>query len=60
MLRPVLAFGLLVTYCFALSGSAHGEDWPGWRGPRGDGTSRETNVPLGWDGPTGKNVLWKV
>ncbi|HUT91116.1 MAG TPA: PQQ-binding-like beta-propeller repeat protein [Thermoguttaceae bacterium] len=60
MLRLALAFGLVLTYCFAISCSAHGEDWPGWRGPRGDGTSLETNVPLGWDGPTGENVLWKV
>ncbi len=37
-----------------------GEDWPGWRGPRGDGTSQETEIPTHWDGPVGKNLLWKV
>jgi outer membrane protein assembly factor BamB len=37
---------------------ARGEDWPGWRGPRGDGTSRETGVPLRW-GRT-ENVAWKT
>ncbi len=36
------------------------EDWPGWRGPRGDGTSRETNVPLHWSIPENQNVVWKV
>lgn len=36
------------------------ENWPGWRGPRGDGTSLETNVPTEWDAPAGKNVAWKV
>ena len=33
------------------------EPWPGWRGPRGDGTSIEQGVPTNWD-PTG--ALWKV
>jgi outer membrane protein assembly factor BamB len=36
------------------------ENWPGWRGPRGDGSSTDTNVAREWDGPTGKNVKWKV
>lgn len=35
------------------------EDWPGWRGPRGDGTVAETNVPTVWDATTGKNILWR-
>ncbi len=39
---------------------AHGEDWPGWRGPRGDGSSSETAVPTKWDGETGQNIAWKV
>jgi hypothetical protein len=33
------------------------EHWPGWRGPRGDGTCLEQNVPTNWD-PT--NALWKT
>jgi len=36
------------------------ENWPGWRGPRGDGSSQEKNVPTTWDGTTGENVAWKV
>jgi outer membrane protein assembly factor BamB len=38
------------------------ENWPGWRGPRGDGTSSETGVPLAWSGQSGgeKNLRWKV
>ena len=35
-----------------------GEDWPGWRGPRGDGTSLETGVPVKW-GP-GENIAWQT
>ena len=38
------------------TGSA--EDWPAWRGPRGDGTSLETGVPTRW-GAT-DNIAWKV
>ena len=36
------------------------ENWNGWRGPRGDGTSSETGVPVRWDGESGHNVAWKV
>jgi outer membrane protein assembly factor BamB len=36
------------------------ENWPGWRGPRGDGTSNESNVPTEWDGASGKNIAWKI
>jgi outer membrane protein assembly factor BamB len=34
------------------------ENWPGWRGPRGDGTSQETGVPVKWS--VDKNVAWKT
>jgi outer membrane protein assembly factor BamB len=33
------------------------QNWPGWRGPNGDGTSSEINLPVKWDSTT--NVLWK-
>ena len=39
---------------------ARAENWPGWRGPRGDGSSQEKNVPTTWDGTTGRNIAWKV
>jgi len=35
-------------------------NWPGWRGPTGAGTTDEKDLPLTWDGKTGKNVLWKA
>src|SRR5262245_44093057 len=35
------------------------EDWPGWRGPRGDGTSLEAQVPTQWNGDTALNLAWK-
>jgi outer membrane protein assembly factor BamB len=40
--------------------SALAENWPGWRGPRGDGTSLESEVPITWDGTNGEGVAWKV
>jgi outer membrane protein assembly factor BamB len=39
---------------------AAGENWPGWRGPRGDGTSTETQVPVRWDAATGENIRWQI
>ncbi len=62
-MRPLatLVTALLVTLspCHLVTLSpCHAEEWPGWRGPRGDGTSLESGVPLEW-GPK-KNVRWKV
>jgi outer membrane protein assembly factor BamB len=39
-------------------GMASAEEWPGWRGPRGDGTSLEATVPVHWSATS--NVCWKV
>ena len=33
-------------------------DWPQWRGPRGDGTVIDQDIPVNWDEAT--NVAWKV
>jgi outer membrane protein assembly factor BamB len=38
-------------------GTLHGESWPCWRGPRGDGTCIEENIPTNWDPAT---ATWKV
>lgn len=37
---------------------ALGANWPNWRGPKGDGTSAETGLPLRWS--TTENVTWKL
>src|SRR5437868_1300210 len=37
---------------------ARAENWPSWRGPRGDGTSLEKNIPVHWS--TTSNVCWKT
>jgi outer membrane protein assembly factor BamB len=41
-----------------LPGAGRAEDWPSWRGPRGDGSSHETGIPLTWSKT--RNVLWKT
>jgi outer membrane protein assembly factor BamB len=33
-------------------------DWPGWRGPRGDGSTEETTFPIRWSKT--ENVKWKA
>ncbi len=53
----ICVFGLFAN---GLLRPAAAEDWPGWRGPRGDGSSLEKDVPTRWHGPTGKNIAWKT
>jgi outer membrane protein assembly factor BamB len=36
------------------------ENWPAWRGTRGDGSSLETGLPIRWNGQTGEHVVWKT
>jgi outer membrane protein assembly factor BamB len=54
MNRTTKTLGLLL----AVSTTAHAENWPVWRGPRGDGTSLETNVPVRWSAT--ENIRWKA
>ena len=35
-------------------------NFPGFRGPFGNGVSGHKNVPVDFDGPSGKNILWKI
>ncbi|MBN2580428.1 MAG: PQQ-binding-like beta-propeller repeat protein [Pirellulales bacterium] len=51
---------LIVWFLLGAISSARSEDWPCWRGPRGDGSSRQQGLPVAWDGPAGKNILWKT
>ncbi len=51
----------LVTATASIGGlpsSALGEDWPQWRGPRGDGISVEKNLPAKWTET--EHVLWRT
>ncbi|HBJ37355.1 MAG TPA: serine/threonine protein kinase [Planctomycetaceae bacterium] len=53
-------FILLFAMVFVPINSAMSENWPQWRGPRGDGTSQEKRVPFRWDAETGENIVWKA
>src|SRR3954469_675543 len=37
---------------------ARADNWPQWRGPSGDGISKETGVPSKWSKE--ENILWSV
>ncbi|MBN9117830.1 MAG: PQQ-binding-like beta-propeller repeat protein [Planctomycetes bacterium] len=50
--RPFAALVLL------FAGTAAAEDWPGWRGPRADGTVTDKGFALTWTGTD--NVRWKL
>jgi len=39
-------------------GAIRAEDWPGFRGPTGQGVSSETDLPLTWSAT--ENVAWKT
>lgn len=43
---------------FVSASSACAEDWPGWRGPRRDGTATDAKYPTTWTAT--ENVAWKV
>ncbi len=51
----VLVCGLMVV---AWGGKSPAEDWPAWRGPRGDGISTELTAPLQWS--AAENIAWKT
>ena len=59
-LRRILVSMLLLAICLEGDAQEVTENWPGWRGPRGDGTSHELHVPTRWDEDSDQNVLWKV
>lgn len=49
---------LTVTAVAANCHLARAENWPGWRGPNGDGISQEHDLPLTWNSD-GENLVWK-
>lgn len=50
--------GLSVAFLTALLPTSRGENWPGWRGPTGQGHAGEKNLPVKWSAT--ENVKWKV
>ncbi len=51
---------LCLFVCLFFNADLLAENWPCWRGPRGDGTSAETQIPVKWNGETGEGIAWKV
>lgn len=49
---------ILIIFTVFSSSFSRSQNWPGWRGPAGDGTSSESNLPVKWDSVT--NVIWKT
>ena len=43
---------------FLFTATLSAGNWPGWRGPSGDGISPEKNIPTKWSAT--ENVAWKV
>ena len=52
------SFLFLCALCVSAVQFVYAEDWPQWRGPRGDGTSVDAAPPTKWS--TGENVKWKA
>lgn len=49
----------IATVFLALSANvAFADNWPGFRGPTGQGLTPDKDLPLQWGGPDKKNVLW--
>ncbi|MEX0715305.1 MAG: PQQ-binding-like beta-propeller repeat protein [Planctomycetaceae bacterium] len=55
MIRSILC-GVALLSAPILAAAA---DWPGWRGPTGQGLCSESELPVEWN-VDGKNVRWKV
>jgi len=56
--RALAMFFLLAVSTALIAAEPKSENWPGWRGPRGDGSSLETGLPTKWDGKSGENIAW--
>jgi outer membrane protein assembly factor BamB len=58
-IAPALFLLLIATLFTPVGASANPKsNWPGWRGPDGQGVSRETGLPDEWSQT--KNVKWKT
>jgi outer membrane protein assembly factor BamB len=42
------------------AGAAGAADWPGWRGPTGQGVCDDKDLPLTWDAKKNENIVWKM
>lgn len=58
MARPLLRVASAACLAWLVTANLQADDWPAWRGPRGDGHCLDTGYPLEWSAT--KNVRWKV
>lgn len=56
----VFSHSIVAAICLIFVSQTSAENWPGWRGPRGDGSSVEKSLPTSWNGETGENIVWKA
>lgn len=49
---------LLVLWAILYTNQLRADNWPCWRGPRGDGTTTENNLPIQWSST--EHVYWKT
>src|SRR4029078_11104339 len=54
----IVSSATFITALFIASSGAAGSNWPQWRGPSGQGTSEEKNLPTTWN--ASKNIKWKA
>ena len=52
-----MRYAAILLFVF-LSFSLSAENWPGWRGPTGDGISTEKNLPIRWSAT--ENIAWQT
>ncbi len=57
-MKSITPFSLCLLLALNLATAIRAENWPGWRGARGDGSSSEKNVPTKWSAT--ENITWKV
>jgi outer membrane protein assembly factor BamB len=54
----LLIHSLLIAFASTFLAALRAENWPGFRGPTGQGLSKEKGLPLHWSADS--NVLWKA
>lgn len=58
MISRTFLLGACLIGSLTLPAAPAAENWPGWRGPRGDGSTTETNLPIQWS--PADHLTWKT
>ncbi len=56
--RPFVILAAVLLASWLGTTLARAENWPGWRGPRGDGSSSEPDLPVHWN--ESENIVWRT